>query len=378
MRKRLQSTLTTLMILGAMMFYAACGDNDPDDPQVDPESYDRAAMLNNLADNYIVPSYNNYVLQTDSLKNVVNSFTASPSLSGLLDVRNQWKEALLTWQDVAFLEFGPAESISLRGQTNVYPIDTTVIIDNITTGSYDLQLPANFVGKGFQALDFLLYKPGFTDQDIVDYYTNNANAVSYIQDVATELYTNADYVYSQWQSSYTATFKGSNTSNAQGSSVSNMVNALSMHYETYVRKGKVGLPSGAFNGFSQTPMPDHVEAYYYGQSLPFAVREMVAIGKYIRGEGYTTGTNGQGLDDYLNHVEAQSGGQNLSVVIDSQITVIISNMNAINDPLSDEVVNNTQGVETLYQSMQLLVPYIKVDLTAALGVLVTYQDNDGD
>ena len=31
-----------------------------------------------------------------------------------------------------------------------------------------------------------------------------------------------------------------------------------------------------------------------------------------------------------------------------------------------------------YQELQQLVPYMKVDMTSALGVLITYQDNDGD
>ena len=34
--------------------------------------------------------------------------------------------------------------------------------------------------------------------------------------------------------------------------------------------------------------------------------------------------------------------------------------------------------ERYYEKLHQLVPYLKVDMTSALGVLITYQDNDGD
>ena len=41
--------------------------------------------------------------------------------------------------------------------------------------------------------------------------------------------------------------------------ISNIINALCLHYEFYVRRGKVGLPIGVFNGFShQEPRPHSV------------------------------------------------------------------------------------------------------------------------
>ena len=50
----------------------------------------------------------------------------------------------------------------------------------------------------------------------------------------------------------------------------------------------------------------------------------------------------------------------------------------LNDPLSSEIMNNKPAVNECYSKMQQLVPYTKVDMTSALGVLITYQDNDGD
>ena len=377
-KKYIQFVLPLLFIV-LVIFNSACRkDPEAEELIVSPESYDKVEMLTNMANNYIVPAYTSYKTETESLRDMASIFITTPTIQNLDNLRNQWEIGLLTWQDVAFIEIGPAEGISLRGQTNIYPTDTSIINDNIALGTFNLQLPANFSAKGFQAIDFLLYRPGYSNQNIVDFYTTNNGAQNYLLAVTNELFDNANYVLTQWESSYSAAFINNNESNSQGSSVSNILNALSLHYEGFVRKGKIGLPAGAFNGFSQAPMPDHTEAFYSGSSLPYAIREMQAISKYIKGYNYEGNTNSNGLDDYLIYLSAQYNGEDLSTLIENQINTIISNLNGLNDPLSNEVLVNSQEVSGVYQSMQMLVPSIKVEMTSALGVLITYQDSDGD
>ena len=106
---------------------------------------------------------------------------------------------------------------------------------------------------------------------------------------------------------------------------------------------------------------------------------MKALNKYIKGNHVSTNADGQGLDDYINFVAAKdANGGALETTIESQITTAIAALNGHTNPLSYEVTNNNSQVLATYQEMQKLVPLIKVDLTSALGVLVTYQDNDGD
>jgi len=313
------------------------------------------------------------------LKSNVVSFNASPSISTLQNVREEWKNACINWQTVSFIDFGPALDISLKSQTNIFPTDTILINANISSGTYDLQVPSNFDAKGFQAIDYLLFGTGNNDQEIVDYFISTTEAKNYLTTVTNELKTNATTVLSNWTSTYKDIFKNNNADNSQGSAVSNLVNALSAHYETYVRKGKVGLPAGVFNGFSQQPMPGHVEGLYSGYSIDFSIAVMQAINKYIKGNHFSTNNAGQGLDDYINFVAAKdANGNALETTIDSQITTITTALSSHSNPLSDEVTNNSTQVLATYQEMQKLVPLIKVDLTSALGVLVTYQDNDGD
>lgn len=376
--KHTSKIVVSVIILG-LLFIAGCSKDDKNPPTSQiVEEYDRTTMLTNYADGYILPAYNEYVKSIDSLKTAINTFNSVLDVNSLLNLRIKWENALLVWQDVAFLEFGPAQNISLRSQTNIYPVDTTLLNSNISSGSYNLQLSSNFDAKGLQAIEYLINGSGSTDNAIVARFANSANAKIYLTDLINDLETNTNYVYNEWVSTFRTSFISNSASNAQGSSVSNIVNAISLHYETYMRKGKIGLPAGVFNGFSQQPMPEHVEALYYEQSLPFVYRSLVALQKFIRGEHYSSTVNGEGLEDYLNFVRAQSGGQPLVNLINNQFTNINNELGNINDPLSSEVVNNNQGVRDVYQQMQQMVPFIKVETANALEVMITYQDNDGD
>lgn len=339
--------------------------------------FQRTEMLENLCDNYIVPAYNNFNTQTSNLKDITTTFSNERSVENLVAVRNKWREALLSWQDVSFIDFGPAEFIVLKNQVNLFPVDTALIKSNIELGGYNLEYSTNNVAKGFQALDFLLNQPDYSDEDHVNYFVNNDNATAYVLDVATNLSQNSQSIVDNW-ATYRSTFKDNNESNAAGSSVSNLVNGLCSYYETYIRKGKIGLPLGIFNGFTQQEMPELVECYFYQQSLPFAYRAVESMKKYINGDSYVDHSNGLGLDDYMDHVGATSSSLNLSVDINNQIDEILTNLLSINDPLSNEILTNKVEVTTCYSKLQELVPLMKVDMTSALGVLITYQDNDGD
>ncbi len=363
-----------------IVLFACKKDNklkfDENNPSVD--DYNRQLMLTNYTNAYILPAYTAYKNELAQLQTETQIFNTTSNLVNLIQLRTRWENALLIWQDVAFLEFGPAEYIALRSQTNIYPVDTLLILSNISSGTYNLQAASNYVAKGFQGIDYLINGIGTSDQEIVDYFNANANAKTYLTNVVTELKTNADYVYNEWVSNYASTFISNSSSNAQGSSVSDMVNALNLHFETYIRKGKIGLPSGVFNGFTQTPMPKHVEALYMNESLPYVYRSLNSFHKFINGNSYVTNVAGEGFDDYLLFINANSGSTGLETAINNQIVSINNKLALINDPLSNEVLVNNQAVKDVYQQMQMLVPKMKVELTDALGVLITYQDNDGD
>ena len=353
-------------------------DAKKDDESCIYENFDKQGMLDNIANNYIMPSLENYKTLCETLNNNAQLFISTPNQQNLTTLRSNWESTTLSWQEISFLDFGPAEYILLKSQTNIYPIDTSLINENINLGTWTFINTNYYDQKGLQALDFLLNRPNYSDLQLIDYYTTNTNAQNYLTDITQDLLDNINYVYNEWNTTYKESFINDHESNAQGSSVSNMINALCLHYEFYLRRGKVGLPLGVFNGFSQLEMPELVECYYYGQSLPFAIKAVSSLQKYINGISYLNEENGLGLDDYMDFTNAMYNNTSLSITIDNQMNDIISSLNGLNDPLSQEILNNKPAVSETYTKLQQLVPYIKVDMTSALGVLITYQDNDGD
>ena len=348
------------------------------------EDYDKLSLLTNLADNYIIPSLDAYKSKIITLNNHVDSFIENPNISNLTLLRTNWEDALLNWQDIGFLDFGPSEYILLRKQTNTFPIDTTELNNSITLANWNLEYASSYDSKGLQALDYLLFKPGHTESELISYFQNNTNAKNYLKAVTEDLNQNINYVTNQWVS-YREDFindfevtQSNFSTNSQGSSISNIINALCLHYEFYIRRGKVGLPLGVFNGFSQLELPELVECYYSGKSTQNLVRSINSLRKYVTGSSYLNNDNGLGLDDYMDFVNAEQSTQQLSKVIDNQFLTILGELNNINGPLSEEIINNKSQITQTYQELQQLVPYIKVDMTSALGVLITDQDNDGD
>jgi len=390
--------LKFLYIISALLIIQSCkksGCTDPNalnydiDAQNEDngclyEDYDKLSLLTNLADNYIIPSLDAYKSKIVTLNIHVDSFIENPSISNLTLLRTNWEEALLNWQDIGFLDFGPSEYILLRKQTNTFPIDTTELNNSISLADWNLEYASSYDSKGLQALDYLLFKPGYSDSELITYFQNNTNAKNYLKAVAEDLNQNINYVTNQWIS-YREDFindfevtQSNFSTNSQGSSISNVINALCLHYEFYVRRGKVGLPLGVFNGFSQLELPELVECYYSGKSTQNLVRSINSLRKYVTGSSYLNNDNGLGLDDYMDFVNAKQNSQQLSKVIENQFLTILDEINNINGPLSEEIINNKSQITQTYQELQQLVPYIKVDMTSALGVLITYQDNDGD
>jgi len=87
-----------------------------------------------------------------------------------------------------------------------------------------------------------------------------------------------------------------------------------------------------------------------------------------------SGGDGKGFADYLNALNKQS----LNNSIIAQFDVAISKLEAIPDPLSNSLTTQPAAVNTAYGEVQKLLTLLKTDLASALGVQISFMDNDGD
>jgi predicted lipoprotein len=359
----------------------ACGGNG-NDPSPADNGKDRQVILTHWVDNIITPSYANFKAAFDAVKIKADAFTSSPDNTTLTEFRSAWDDAYLEWQKVELFEFGPADHYTLRNFFNIYPADVAGITVNLNDPSVNLDLPASYARQGFPALDYLINGVGSDDAQIISFYTAGADAakrIAYVKRITDRMSTLISNVISGW-STYRKTFID-RTGLDIGSSFGNAVNAYVLHYERFIRSGKIGIPSGSTVATGGSVNPDKVEAYYRKDiSLALAKTAHDAAVDFFNGRNVNTGAGGPSFKSYLDALGAKDAATNtmLSDIINDQFTVISNHLNGLSQDLSQQVQSDNQPVADTYAAMQKLVRIIKVDMTSSMSVTITYTDNDGD
>ena len=371
-------------ILFGMLWACSGGRTDtpmPTYPTNQADS-DRKAMLTNIADNIIVPAYANFKTKMDAMTTKSDAFAAKPDKASLADFRQAWVDAYTEWQKVELFDVGPAEQYTLRNFFNIYPANTTGIEEYIAAGSGSFDVPLSYPKQGFPALDYLINGLGSTDDAIVARYTTATDAakrIAYLKRLTTQMNSVFSTVYTQWTTGgYRDTFINCTALNA-GCSTGKLVNGYVLNYERYIRSGKIGIPSGAMtNG---TVSPDKVEAYYKKDlALTLAKTAHQASVDFFNGKSVKTGQEGPGLKSYLNSLGAKDSqtGKSLVDIVNAQFDLVNQKLSVLKANLSDEVKTNNTAVTQVYTEMQKAVRMLKVDMTSAMSITITYTDNDGD
>ena len=200
-----------------------------------------------------------------------------------------------------------------------------------------------------------------------------------MEELVNQIANNAESVNIKWSSNggnYVNQFNGANGTDA-GSSLGQVINALTQHIERHLRDGKLGIPNGNRN-FSGTSLPGHVEALYYGNtSIELALENLNAIEAFYNGSN-NDGVEGIGLDDYLISLGAEYNEGTLNDAIKAQFAACRNKLNAIPKPLKESLTSNKANIDEAVKELQRLIILFKADIPSATGVLITYQDNDGD
>lgn len=366
------STRSLLLAAAIGVLVAAC-DSTPPFP---PSDFQRAEMLEHVGRDIILPSYEGLQDAVNALDAAAETFGASPTTESLADLRSALKEARLAWQDANLFQFGPAESVTLRSSLNTYPADEDQIEENVESGEYVLGTIENRAAAGFPALGYLLHRD--SDEAILTSFTDGPNAsnrTAYLLDNVAFIKDAVDATVEEWSAdggNYIGTFLSEeNAGSDVGSSLGMLVNAFVLHYERFIRDGKVGIPAGVRS--AGVPRPTSTEAFYGGYSAELAAANVEAVKRLFLGNT-AAGADGLGFDDNL---EALDAGE-LSTQIQADLDQAISALDSLEDPLSEQIETNNEPVVAAFTELQDVLILLKADMTSVLGITITYQDNDGD
>lgn len=378
-----ESWIKLVAVLTSIVTLWACSKNQLGDEPGNTEGFskDRKEFLQNLSDNIIIPSYDRYQTRLNTYNAELDSFAAAPSLSRLSALRAAWVAAYTEWQRVELFDIGPGEDHALRFFCNIYPTNTSTIAANINNPSASLEFPSSYTAQGFPAIDYLINGIADTDQEIINLYTTDADApkrMAYLQRLSNRMSDLLATVISEWKGDFKNTFI-EKTALDINSSTSLLINGLSLHYERYLRSGKIGIPAGAMmNGIVA---PAKVEAYYKRDiSGVLAKTAHQAFVDMFNGRHAVTGIEGPSIRSYLDAIGAKDLGTQvmLSKTLNDQFSVCQNNLQSLNGNYHDQINSNNDVMKAAFSELQKSVLLIKVDLPSAMSVTITYTDNDGD
>lgn len=375
MIKRFIAILLGSSLLFSAAFFA-CSKRGHNQQPGNNTTFDKTAMLTNFADNIIIPAYNTFQQKVSTLQAAAGDFADAPTLTTQFTAITALKAAQLQYQNIeAYNNLKPASAISFESYIdffgglastdlvlNGFTIDSIGIENNISTGVYNLTEYSiqSFYTQGLPALSYLIAG----SNAIAKFNSNAAKRAKYIKDIAARLKSLTDKVVGDWVV-YRSLFIGNTQSNV-GSPIGNLVNQLA--YEMDVLKGpRIGWPFGKqSNG---KVFPTKVEGYYTENSVALAVANLKNL-KLV----YTASGSGKGFSDYL----ISLGKQSLNSMILSQFDLTVTKLQAIPDPLSNSLTTQNVAVNAAYGEVQKLLTLLKTDLASALGVQISFMDNDGD
>lgn len=369
-----------LGLLAILFAVYSCGD---DDTTVTPEgngmgstsSFDRSALLENWADNIIIPGYQDFVMKVNTLETTTAAFTENAD--DLSAVREAWLDAYTTWQRVSMFEIGPAETVNLRLNLNIYPATVATIENNIESGSYDLNLSSNRSAKGFPAIDYLLYGIDADDEAILARYNNDQSEAykQYLTDVVADIRLLSTTVLEAWEGDFRNTFVTNDGASATAST-DRFVNDYIFYFERNLRAGKMGIPGGVFSGSVEA---NTIEALYAGNlSKDLFLEGLDAVQDFFNGKAYNSDAQGESLASYLDALNTVSDGADLNDIINSQFDTARDSVAALGEFEDELTINPPTSFLEAYNEVQRLVPLLKVDMVSAMSISIDFADADGD
>ncbi|MEP2171593.1 MAG: imelysin family protein [Polaribacter sp.] len=360
-----------LTLFVSVVLFFSCSSSESEEKEVD--TFDRNALLTNIADNIIIPAYTDFSTKLATLTSAGTTFTNNPNQTNLDDLRTSWLAAYTVWQQIEMFNIGKAEEIQYSFHMNVYPLNISDVEENITAGVYDLDNVNNRDAQGFSALDYLLYGVADSDVAIIAKYNTDTNATgykNYLTAILNQMTTLTEQVVTDW-STYRNEFVVS-TSNTATSAVNKLVNDYIFYYEKVIRTNKIGIPVGKF---SSTALPEKVEGYYsrvYSKKL--ALEALSAAENLFEGKHYNGSSTGIGFNDYLIELERSD----ISSSIISQNTVARAQISTLNDSFYEQINTDDIAMYKAYDELQKVVVFLKVDMLQTFNISVDYVDADGD
>lgn len=329
--------------------------------------FDGVALLTNTVDNHILPEYRNFNDDVSNLVEAKNTFVTDKTEANLQALRAMHLKAYDSYQPVAKYSFGKAQDVFFNQNLNAHPFNLSNVdsfILNQESEASSLTALENQDRQGFPAVDYLINGLASSDAEIVAFYTGS-NALDYTQflsNVIDRIQALTGEVIADWEGSFRNEFI------SDSGFLSVFVNSYINYFERRLRASKIGLPAGRNDG---EPSPEQIESVFDPEESRGLLITALESSSILY-EGLTDES------DSLSRVLRDLGEEGLDARIKLEFIEAQTIINTLNPNLALQVNQNNNLMLETRDELQDVVQLLKLDLTSALNIAITFQDNDGD
>lgn len=349
----------------------SCKDmtTQPDPPKENDLAELRGSVAEHVADNFVIPAFDVLNTRASELHQQALLLSDEVTEENLDALRTAHRQVWEQWQRASLFQFGPSVTNGLRVALNTYPTDAEKIEANISSGNYQPGALTNQDAEGLPALDYLLRNQG-DPQPLSDF---SPERIAYIQTLTERIQTLITNTTDEWKNGiFIQNFKSTNATGTDvGSAMGLLVNAIDLHFQRFVRDGKIAIPGGIRS--AGVTRPQSVEALYGQYSTELLLISLRTYQDYFAGKGFND-NRGPMLLEYLEALDQEV----LSERINSNFDKLIASAEQLSAPLSQQIETDNESVIQVFLNMQDLVAIFKSDMASVMGISITNQDNDGD
>jgi uncharacterized protein len=334
----------------------------------------RRELLESWTDDLIVPLYADFEDRSTALQTSLDGLCSAPTPDGLADAQSAWSAAREPLKRAEVFAFGPYSRPEFRIGPKIdswpaRPAEIEALLASETSVGPESIAELGIWQKGMPAIEYLIYTPDGSPASLAE-----PRRCEYLRSLGGELVSRAHEIHLAWapegQNFADQVSGAGRTSTAFRSlrdAFSEIVNRMGFTLEN-VRRDKLGGPLGEAVG--GRPDPDVAESRFSGRSIQDILDNLAGLEVLYFGD---PARNLPGVTRYV-----AERGQNFDERVTAAIAAARAALSALDVPLTQAVTSQPERVRDASARLGELQTLFQVDLIGALGLSLSFNDNDGD
>jgi uncharacterized protein len=336
----------------------------------------RRALLRGLGEEIFLPTYAELEAKIALLDESVGALCDEADGEALEDARDAWWEARAPLKRNELLAFGPYTDEPARygPKLDFWParVDTLeAVLEAEDELSADAVAGFGASQKGFPAIEYLLFDP---ETELETAFAEEPRRCEYLSALVADLGAKAQGLREAWDPAagnyldeLVNAGRGSQAFRTLDLAIGEIVNRLVFTVEN-VRGDKLGAPAGTRS--DGKPQPESAESRFSGRSLEDARDNLRGVEAVCLGATRDAAS----LASQLSRI----GRSDLIELLETGFASSYAALDAIPEPLTTAVVADPAPVLAAIDELSNLQRLLQVDVIHALGLTLTFNDNDGD